>query len=88
MQTIGGTILGLFVVPIAIEQNPEIFKESAWILPVSVCVVAVCWLIPLLLHENAKSLWERGVNAIGLKKFVVVVLVIVGLCLFALYGFA
>jgi hypothetical protein len=55
---LGGTLLGLLVVPIAIEQYPEIFKESRWILPVSAGAVAACWVVPFLFHERVRRSWN------------------------------
>jgi hypothetical protein len=59
-----GTLLGIFVVPVAIAQYPEFFNQNHWVLPVSVVVVILCWVTPLFIHENAKRLakwiWSRG----------------------------
>ena len=35
---LGATVLALLVAPIAIEQYPEFFKESPWILPVTTTI--------------------------------------------------
>jgi len=74
---LGGTVLGLLVVPVAIEQYPEIFKESQWILPVSMATVAVCWIAPLLLPENAARLWACGRLRLGPALTVIAILLII-----------
>ncbi len=73
---LGGTLLALLVVPVAIEQYPEIFKESPWILPTSIGVVATCWIFPLLLHENAKRIWRWSSSKIGTRLTVVIIVLI------------
>jgi hypothetical protein len=55
----------MVVFPVAIEQYPEIFKESTWILPLSVILVGICWLAPLLLHERVKRAWLWGSRKFG-----------------------
>src|SRR5438445_11440567 len=55
---LGGTVLGLLVVPIFIAQYPDFFNENRWIFPVSVVIVGICWLIPLLLHERAQRTYD------------------------------
>ncbi len=49
-------MLALFVVPIAIEQYPEFFKDSPWILPLAVVIVCICWLVPLLVHDRVRRI--------------------------------
>jgi hypothetical protein len=39
---LGGTVIGLLVVPLAIDQYPEFFHENRWLLPLSVCFVVTC----------------------------------------------
>jgi hypothetical protein len=58
---LGGTILGLVVMPVAIAQYPDFFNKNRWLLPVSVVMVIVLFLTPLLIHENAAKLfrWSR-----------------------------
>jgi hypothetical protein len=56
---IGGTLIGLIVVPLAIDQYPDFFHVNRWLLPISVIVVAVCFVIPLLVHENARTLVRK-----------------------------
>lgn len=54
----GGSLLGVLVVPIAIEQYPETFKNNAWILPLLMCLVLGCWIAPLLIHSNVVRLYK------------------------------
>jgi hypothetical protein len=51
---IGGTVLGLIAMPVAIAQYPDFFDNNRWLLPLSVLVVLACWIVPLLIHENAR----------------------------------
>src|ERR1700686_5856144 len=53
---LGGTVFGLLVVPVAIAQCPKFFNENEWLLPASVVVVVICWLVPLLLHNRARRI--------------------------------
>jgi hypothetical protein len=62
---LGGTLLALLVVPIAIEQYLEVFKESRWILPTSMGIVALCWIIPILFHDRARRVWHSGYDRFG-----------------------
>jgi len=68
---LGGTLFGLFVVPIAIAQYPDFFNENRWLLPASVFIVAVCWLLPLLIPRNIQRLlvWviSRGGGSIAVS---------------------
>jgi hypothetical protein len=73
-------MLGLVLVPVAIEQYPEIFKESRWILPTSLMVVACCWIVPLLIHRNAVSIWKWSCLKIGTLWTVGVVMLALCLC--------
>jgi hypothetical protein len=61
------TVLALFVAPIAIEQYPEIFKESPWILPVTIAIVGGCWLIPLLVHDRVRRFHRWTIGRLGTK---------------------
>lgn len=54
---LGGTLLALLVMPLAIEQYPDFFKESRWPLPIAAVVVIACWLVPLLGHDRAKGIY-------------------------------
>jgi hypothetical protein len=90
---LGATVLALFVVPIAIEQYPEVFKDSPWILPLGVLVVCLCWVIPLLVHDRVGRIhgWILGRlgNRIGLIAVVlgfVVAISVVSAFGFKLYG--
>jgi hypothetical protein len=56
---LGSTLLALIGVPVAIEQYPEFFRQNAWILPTCACVVVVCWIVPVVLHERAKRWYKR-----------------------------
>jgi hypothetical protein len=75
----GGILLALLVVPIAIEQYPEIFKESPWILPLSVVAVAICWASPLLVHERTKRIWHWSHKKIGMF-FTVLAVALIFVC--------
>jgi hypothetical protein len=81
---VGATVLGLLVMPLAIEQYPEFFKENRWPLPVSVVIVLACWILPFVLHDRAKRFfqWTRGQHW-GVKVAACVAMV---LFLAALYG--
>lgn len=78
---LGGTILGVFVMPIAIAQYPEFFNENRWLLPVSVIVVILCWSVPLLIHENARKLFVWSCKTIGIVATVIVIIVAGGIVL-------
>jgi len=49
---LGGALLGLLVMPLAIDQYPESFHENTWILPISAFCVVALFVVPLLLHER------------------------------------
>jgi hypothetical protein len=53
----GGTLLGLIVMPLAIDQYPEFFHRNALLLPLSAFAVLLCWVVPLLVHSNAKRVY-------------------------------
>ena len=55
---LGGTVFGLLVVPVAIAQYPKFFNENEWLLPASVVVVVICWLLPLLLHKRSRRIYS------------------------------
>jgi len=77
---LGGTLLGLLVVPIAIAQYPDFFNENEWILPISVLAVLLCWIVPLFLHERTRRIYSTitAVRRFGHVLFVVVCLAAVG----------
>jgi hypothetical protein len=56
---LGGTLLGLLVMPLAIAQYPRFFNENEWTLPASVFMVLICWIIPLLVHDRARKIYSR-----------------------------
>jgi hypothetical protein len=62
---LGGTVLGLIAVPVAIAQYPQFFNNNRWLLPVSVLIVILCWIVPLLIHENTVRIgswiWSGGI---------------------------
>lgn len=64
---LAATVLALFVAPIAIEQYPEIFKESPWILPLGITTVCGCWLIPLLVHDRTRRFHRWTIDRLGRK---------------------
>lgn len=82
---IGATVLAILVMPLAIEQYPEFFKENRWPLPISVLIVALCWLFPLMLHERAKGIvnWARSHGWFGI---VLTSLIAISVCLGLLWG--
>jgi hypothetical protein len=55
---LGATVLSLIVLPVAIEQYPEFFRDNKWILPGSVILVLACWTIPLFVHHRAQKLYS------------------------------
>lgn len=76
---LGGTLLGLIVIPVAIEQYPELFKENAWILPVSVGLMVLCWIVPLFFHQRFGRLidWVGSQNRTGKIAALLVSLILV-----------
>ena len=82
---LGATVLGLFVVPIAIEQYPEVFKDSPWILPVAIAVVCLCWVVPFVVHDRVGRTHGWVLNRFGVRFgwaivicCVVIVIVVIG----------
>jgi hypothetical protein len=75
---IGGALLGLLVVPILIEQYPEIFKESPWILPLSTGVMILCFVFPLLFHERVTRGFRWSREFFGMPVTVLALVIIVG----------
>ena len=73
---LGATILAMFVVPIAIEQYPEVFKDAPWILPISIVLVCLCWFIPLLVHHRVRRIHGWMLGNFGAKWGWVAVMVI------------
>jgi hypothetical protein len=61
---VGGALLGLVVVPVAIAQYPDFFNANQWLLPVSVVAVIFCWVTPLFLHERAQRAY-RFIGSLG-----------------------
>jgi hypothetical protein len=61
---LGGAVLGLVVMPEAITQYPGFFNENRWLLPTSTGIVILCFIVPLLIHENAVRIlawaWSHG----------------------------
>jgi hypothetical protein len=90
---LGATILAMFVVPIAIEQYPGLFKESPWILPAAVGVVCFCWIIPFLVHQRVKRfhgwvLGQLGANVgwIAVILMAAIIVTLIGVSGYKLYG--
>src|SRR5580704_6882101 len=81
---LGGALLGLLGMPLAIDQYPEFFHRNTLVLPLSLLLVVLCWVVPLFVHENSQHLYSsiRSVPKIGgiLAPLLVVT------C-FALFGF-
>jgi hypothetical protein len=78
---LGGTVLGLIVVPLAIEQYPEFFHRNKWILPTSVIVVVICWLVPFFVHKHSQTTYRLigSVPTVGnALRIIVVVGIIAG----------
>lgn len=78
----GGTVLGLIVVPLAIEQYPEWF-ENGWMLPASFILVVICILLPLVLHKRANRFYVRVVGANHVLRYGAVIFSVLLLCAFA-----
>ena len=55
---LGGLLLGLLVAPVAIEQYPEVFKDSPWILPLSVATTLFCFVFPFFLHARVTRIYR------------------------------
>src|SRR5438876_1167614 len=72
----GGTLLGLIAIPVAIAQYPDFFNENAWLLPISVGIVVLCWVLPLLLHDRVRRIYRAviGIKRWGMALFVVLCL--------------
>jgi len=84
---LGGTLLGLLVMPLAIEQYPEFLKENRWPLPISVVLVVACWILPFFLHERAKRIWEWATSK-GLVRISFTVLIAVLILVVVAFGSA
>jgi hypothetical protein len=86
---LGATILAMFVVPIAIEQYPEVFKDSPWILPLSVLAVCLCWIVPLLVHHRVRRIhdWMFGNLGRGWGWIAVIVIWIVAVATLVVFGY-
>src|ERR1700733_13181744 len=54
----GGTVLGIFLIPVAIAQYPDFVNANRWLLPSSVVVVAICWIVPLARHKNIVRMFQ------------------------------
>jgi hypothetical protein len=65
---IAGTLFGLLVVPLGIDQYPESFHENTWLLPASVLIVVACFVVPLFFHRRAwrAFLLMRSIPRMGL----------------------
>lgn len=74
----GATVLGLLVMPIAIAQYPKFFNANRWILPLSVAIVVVCWVMPFFLHERAKIIfdWILSLGTAGRGLALIVILAV------------
>jgi hypothetical protein len=85
---IGGTILGLLAVPLAIEEYPEVFKENPWILPLSIVIVLGCWILPLLIHRRvARSIaWLISIRFVGKALAALIPIFLVGVLVFGVVG--
>src|SRR5258707_336650 len=66
--------------PLTIEQYPGFFKENRWPLPISVAIVALCWVLPFCLHDRAKGIvglaTSNGVIGISLATVIAVTLLV------------
>jgi hypothetical protein len=82
---LGGTLLGLLVMPLAIEQYPEFLKENRWPLPISVVLVLVLWVVPFFRHDRAAKIWQwassKGLVVISLSVLVAVLVLVAGAAL-------
>ena len=85
---LGGTLFGLLVVPLAIDQYPDFFHRNRWLLPVSLVIVLACWLVPLCVHERAQKSYRAivGVPKIGSALGVAVVVAMIVTFLVASWG--
>ena len=68
----GHRVLGLVAMPVAIAQYPEFFNENKWLLPGSVVVVLVCWLLPFALHDRTAR-WLHAVASVHARGYMLVV---------------
>lgn len=68
-------MLGLVAMPVAIAQYPEFFNENKWLLPGSVVVVLVCWLLPFALHDRTAR-WLHAVASVHARGYMLVVLIV------------
>lgn len=55
---IGGTVLAVVGMPVAMAQYPDFFNHNRWLLPAAVFVMVGCWIAPLFLHERSHSLFR------------------------------
>lgn len=76
---LGGTVLGLLAMPVAIAQYPDFFNNNQWLLPASVFVVVACWVVPLLLHKNAWNVYLWVERFLGRWLTIALSLVVVGI---------
>ena len=72
---LGATVLSLLVLPVAIEQYPEFFRDNKWILPGSAILVLACWTIPLFVHHRAQKVysWIVRIRYVGWLLLIVVI---------------
>jgi hypothetical protein len=75
---LGATVLSLIVLPVAIEQYPEFFRDNKWILPVSAILVLACWTIPLFVHHRAQTLYSRIVQIRYVGWLVLIMVIVCG----------
>jgi hypothetical protein len=80
---LGGTVLGLLVMPLAIEQYPDFFDRNTWLLPFSLIVVILCWTIPFIVHKNSKRLYLLISSVPRVGSFLAPLLTVGCLALFA-----
>lgn len=60
--------MALIVVPLLIEQYPELLKENRFVLPISVAVVVFCWTFPLFRHNRTAALYELAMGGGVVRK--------------------
>jgi hypothetical protein len=54
-----GSVFFTVILAVAIEQYPEFFRDSSWVLPICSYGAFFCWIVPLLLHERAKRWYGK-----------------------------
>jgi hypothetical protein len=53
-----GSAVGIFVMPLLAIQYPNWFNDNIWLLPISIGIVVLCWVLPFLLHPRTWSLFR------------------------------